>query len=495
MILRTVVATTLAFLFASSPTTANALEASPLKERSGPNLSQGPCALAVSTNGTAANYRWYNVCSGYIWIYSDLSDGESNGVLYGGPLLPAVNDANTVKRAITYWRNVAPGYAQTVDVILDADVEGDGCPDAVLASDLDLDPGLRWNCSEFNAPIPTGITHVIVRTVHHGGAAAAWATDGPFTATCSPNSTPRSFYYGINGSACAPWVGPDGLADNFLGWLIVDGTPGPPAPVACCFPNGSCQDLTPDTCSDAGGAPASIGTSCANFVCPPPPPPPGSRACCFADGSCSNLLASDCVAAGGTPRGPGTTCANTICAGAVPIACCFADGTCADLPPTACAAAGGAPQGSGSNCASASCPNTEACCMSNGACADITASACAAAGGASQGANTACATAACPAAEACCLPDETCAERTPAVCVSQGGTPQGPGSTCATVACPTLPRGACCLPGGICVADIFAFDCNQAGGTWYPNTPCDPTLCIANSVESKTWGQIKGLFR
>ncbi|MFN0151441.1 MAG: hypothetical protein ACKVU1_12125 [bacterium] len=133
--------------------------------------------------------------------------------------------------------------------------------------------------------------------------------------------------------------------------------------------------------------------------------------------------------------------------------------------------------------------------MDDGTCTMLFAADCAASSGVPQGAGTNCATATCPPAEACCLPNETCVDRTPAVCVSQGGTPQGPGTTCVTVACPTLTRGACCVAGGICVADAFEFECNQSGGTWYPNTPCDPTLCLANTVESKTWGQIKGLFR
>ena len=57
---------------------------------------------------------------------------------------------------------------------------------------------------------------------HDGGAAPTFATDGPFSQECDPNSPARSFYYGINASACVPWCGPGGGADNFLYWLIVD---------------------------------------------------------------------------------------------------------------------------------------------------------------------------------------------------------------------------------------------------------------------------------
>lgn len=39
----------------------------------------------------------------------------------------------------------------------------------------------------------------------------------------------------------------------------------------------------------------------------------GSEACCFADGTCQDLTAASCTASGGTPQGPGTACASTVC--------------------------------------------------------------------------------------------------------------------------------------------------------------------------------------
>jgi len=205
--------------FCASP--ALALEARLMKESAGAALIGAPCALPTSTDGTAANYRWYNVCSGYIWIFSIGGLDEAVGVLFGGPEQPDVNDSNIVKRAITYWRNIVPNYSQTVDVLIDVD-SGDGCPDAPWLQDLNLDPGLRWNCSAFGEQIPAGTEFLIVRGRHNGGAAATFATDGPFSETCHPNPPARSFYYGINGSACVPWIGPNGRSDNFLYWLIID---------------------------------------------------------------------------------------------------------------------------------------------------------------------------------------------------------------------------------------------------------------------------------
>lgn len=199
-----------------------AIEATAIKESAGATLIGTPCALPASTDGTAANYRWYNLCSGYIWIFGAGSMGERFGVLFGGPEQPKVNVTNIVKRAITYWRNIVVGYSQTVDIFVEPDFDGDGCPDANWLSDLRLDPGLRWNCSEFDTPIPSGVTHLVVGFTLDGGAAPTFATDGPFSRECDPPSPPRSYYYGLNGSACRAWIGPDGTDDNFLHWLVLD---------------------------------------------------------------------------------------------------------------------------------------------------------------------------------------------------------------------------------------------------------------------------------
>ncbi len=179
-----------------------------------------PCALPASRTGDCGNYRWYNVCSGYIWIYPQWARGEGAGVLFGGGAQPCVTPGNRVEKAITYFRNVIPNYNLTVDVFLDRDDEGDGCPDGIIASDLDLDPGLRWNCSTLDACIPT--EHVIVRTEHTGCVAPSFATDGPFSIVCDPYGIARSYFYDDDGT-CLLWTGPTNRQDNFLYWLIVDG--------------------------------------------------------------------------------------------------------------------------------------------------------------------------------------------------------------------------------------------------------------------------------
>ncbi len=188
-----------------------------------------PCGPIESVlDGNCANYRWYNVCSGYIWALG-LPCGDAYGTIFRSGELSWVAPGNVVKRAITYYRNVVPNYNNTVDVHLDSDPDDDGCPPFVtVASDLRIDPGLRWNCSNFGVAIPGGVTSLVVRSVPGCGSAPRLATDGPFTAVCDPNGSDHSYYYNAFTGACLPWrhLSPTGRGDNFLTWLVIDGQPG-----------------------------------------------------------------------------------------------------------------------------------------------------------------------------------------------------------------------------------------------------------------------------
>jgi hypothetical protein len=208
-----------------------------------------PCPLGANLNGTCANLRYYNVCTGYIWIYTFTPSQEyiHVGLRYDGP---CIHPGNTVKRAITYWRNVVPNYFQTVDVYLDNDANNDGCPDNPLApfASETIDPGLRWNCSNFGTLLPASVTgSLVVRARLNGPTAPHLASDllGPFHGFDCGNGTPgRSFVYGTGNPVYPP---PGNCADlffqggdwdsatgrfrynNFHYYLVVDGLPGPNA--------------------------------------------------------------------------------------------------------------------------------------------------------------------------------------------------------------------------------------------------------------------------
>lgn len=127
-----------------------------------------------------------------------------------------------------------------------------------------------------------------------------------------------------------------------------------PGGAACCFPDGSCVDLTDSDCAAQGGTPDPGGQLCAASNCSNTQP----QACCFPNGSCDDLTEADCQAQGGTPRGVGTTCANTTCP-QPPQACCFPNGACTDSDPRDCLNSGGEPGGAGTRCGSSMCPTLD----------------------------------------------------------------------------------------------------------------------------------------
>ncbi len=108
---------------------------------------------------------------------------------------------------------------------------------------------------------------------------------------------------------------------------------------ACCYNDGTCDDLTESDCNDAEGNWQGPGTTCADD------PNPCRGACCTG-GECSILSADDCASGGGNYLGNGSTCEGADCTVG---ACCFEDfceiDTCQD-----CADFGGAFVGNGSVC-------------------------------------------------------------------------------------------------------------------------------------------------
>ena len=128
-----------------------------------------------------------------------------------------------------------------------------------------------------------------------------------------------------------------------------DGTPDRGDPEACCFPDGSCSDVTPEDCTAQGGTTQFPGSSCATVFCPP------IGACCLMF-TCEALDLGGCFNAGGQWQGEGTTCATTPFCPEWPRACCFPDGSCSDLNAEMCANVDGHMQSPGTSCATYSCP-------------------------------------------------------------------------------------------------------------------------------------------
>ncbi|MFN0149832.1 MAG: hypothetical protein ACKVU1_03855 [bacterium] len=233
------------------------------------------------------------------------------------------------------------------------------------------------------------------------------------------------------------------------------------------------------------------------------PPPPQTGACCLPDFSCAVLSEADCAANDGIFMGNQTLCSEVFCPDDGPSgACCFPDRSCQVLPQTQCDAMSGVFMGLFTSCAEVSCgpPFVGACCLPDGACQIMIESDCVANGGTYAGNDVACADANCPPPTgACCFcPGGFCEDDlTPEDCIAAGGIFVGSGTTCAIngCGCPDLPL-ACCFPDGSCI-ELSVIDCLAQGGiTDGSSYTCSTVECVpANSVEPKSWGKIKSLFR
>ncbi|RJP37491.1 MAG: hypothetical protein C4547_05640 [Phycisphaerales bacterium] len=95
--------------------------------------------------------------------------------------------------------------------------------------------------------------------------------------------------------------------DNSFGWGLVNAYEAvvaglnDPEPAACCFRDGSCENLMRTDCVDRGGR-SQFGETCETFNCPQP------GACCVNNFTCEIMLERDCISQGGEFMGEGVGC-------------------------------------------------------------------------------------------------------------------------------------------------------------------------------------------
>jgi hypothetical protein len=80
---------------------------------------------------------------------------------------------------------------------------------------------------------------------------------------------------------------------------------------ACCFPDGSCQDLDPADCAAQGGSAQGQGSACAGTACPQP----RTGACCIGE-DCTITTAAGCA---GEYQGDDTVCVPNPCIEPTPV--------------------------------------------------------------------------------------------------------------------------------------------------------------------------------
>jgi len=319
-------------------------------------------------------------------------------------------------------------------------------------------------------------------------------------ACCQPDGSCRVVPFRITGGC------PDGGEFQGPGTKCADVTcpmsPPPPTILACCLPNGSCRDISPESCDLGGGTPQAEGSSCAGVSCPQ------YGACCELDATCTLRTRQDCEARSATSPhtyiGDNTSCEPNRCERPTG-ACCDREGGCTMLEEAECTAAGGAYRGHAASCSPNPCEAiTGACCDGNGNCFDITESECNASTFGYEGDGTSCATTACPAPlGACCHAGMTCTMTSSEDCTGLAGTYHGDGVACSSALCQPAPEFVVWYTGNVCcwgapllfITDRTGFEREEPASN-FPGGGIDPTFPVvkielqggfASGNEARDW--------
>ncbi len=158
------------------------------------------------------------------------------------------------------------------------------------------------------------------------------------------------------------------------------------------------------------------------------PQPGGVGACCYDDGTCDDLTEADCNDAGGNWQGSDTPCSEGLCVGV----CCECSGCVDNSTPDSCAADGGTFGDFQTTCADdpAPCPDASGACCSTETSNDCHTSTEADCTGTYFGDCSTCDPNPCPSPTGACCTDGVCSILSESDCTDGGGNYLGDDSTC-----------------------------------------------------------------
>jgi hypothetical protein len=209
--------------FALAATTVLATSALALEKTSARMIDRGDDWNASDT-GTI---RYYNICTGWVWVWSGWADGETMGTNFDtGPCDPATRALN-VSWALTF-SGIPSGYGFTGTI---SAVGGTNCAAPVLASQPYLPPvPAGWNATIWGGlPVPQNFSVLISWGAPTGFTnSTGLASDHPFAGPTGPTSCGTCFpttrasnsrYYGVGGAYCPSGTTlSDGLCD--IEWAL-----------------------------------------------------------------------------------------------------------------------------------------------------------------------------------------------------------------------------------------------------------------------------------
>jgi len=176
------------------------------------NASPGLCTVS-----------YYNVCTGWVWLWQQLEGGERVGVVFD----PCCDHAVLSSSAVHFWTGTPAGYGFT-GVYSIHSANADGCPiDPPLVGEIFL-PRSGWNTRTTNLPLqgpivasvvlgPAGLGTATLTTDHP----AAGPTGPTACGMCYPTTrATHSFRYGTVTSPLCPGSPLDqGLCDVEVLWM------------------------------------------------------------------------------------------------------------------------------------------------------------------------------------------------------------------------------------------------------------------------------------
>lgn len=190
--------------------------------------------------------------------------------------------------------------------------------------------GSASNCDPNICPVPTGAccggsleqcTELVQADCTAAGGTYAGDGTSCFTNPCT-------------GACCEESCQVVTREECFFGWYLGDTTACSEDIClgGCCEFDGSCMDgvFTPLECSNRDGRFISPGTTCTEELCAPLT----GHACCFEDGSCQDLPKIQCDAKNGSFHSDDIDCSPGDCP--QPQACCFPDASCRELTVNTC---------------------------------------------------------------------------------------------------------------------------------------------------------------
>jgi hypothetical protein len=200
--------------FVLAATTVLTTSAFALEKTSARMIDRGDDWNASTTTGTI---RYYNNCTGWVWVWSGWSPGESFGVNFDtGPCqLRALNTS----WALTF-SGIPSGYGYTGTI----EVRDGNCTAPLLAAQPFLPPVTSgWNATAWGGVPVSQNFAVNVIWQGPGPNSTAFASDHPFAGptgptacgTCFPTTrVSNSRYYGVGGTYCPSGTTlSDGLCD------------------------------------------------------------------------------------------------------------------------------------------------------------------------------------------------------------------------------------------------------------------------------------------